>query len=335
MVKAKIKAISYFLPEKKITNQDISDRFPCWSADKISAKTGIYQRRIAGKNETACDLASEAAKNLFNEYNIDPLEVDFLLLCTQSPDYFLPTTACILHNNLGLKNSCGALDFNLGCSGYIYGLSLAKGLIQSSAAKNVLLITSETYSKHLHDNDKGNQTIFGDGAAATLISSENGSGIISNFQFGTDGTGAKNLIVKNGGFRNPKLTGEDLFDDSGFIKNDDFLYMNGQEIFSFTTKAVPVLVNKTLEVNNLTMDNVDLFIFHQANKFMLNYIRRKIKIPENKFYIFIENCGNTVSSTIPIALKEAELDGTLLPGMTVLLVGFGVGYSYGSTIINY
>ena len=335
MLESKIRAISYYLPENVLTNEDISCNFPDWSADKISAKTGIYERRVVSENETACDLAKKAALKLFKEYNVNTSEIDFLLLCTQSPDYFLPTTACILHEELDLNNSCGALDFNLGCSGYIYGLSLAKGLISSSAAKNILLITSETYSKHIHENDKGNLTIFGDGAAATLISANVGSGLISNFQFGTDGRGAKNLIVKNGGFINPILCGQDLFNESKFIKNDDFLYMNGQEVFSFTTKAVPVLVKNTLEVNSMDIENIDLFIFHQANKFMLNYIRRKLNIPKDKFYIFIEKCGNTVSSTIPIALKEAELDGRIQPGMKVLLAGFGVGYSYAATIVNY
>jgi 3-oxoacyl-[acyl-carrier-protein] synthase III len=335
MLESKIRAISYYLPENILKNEEISSNFPDWSAEKISAKTGIYERRVAGENETACDLAKKAALKLFKEYTVNTSEIDFLLLCTQSPDYFLPTTACILHDELGLNNSCGALDFNLGCSGYIYGLSLAKGLISSSAAKNILLITSETYSKHIHESDKGNLTIFGDGAAATLISANIGNGLISNFQFGTDGSGAKNLIVKNGGFRNPILCGKDLFNESEFIKNDDFLYMNGQEIFSFTTKSVPILVKNTLEVNSMDIESVDLFIFHQANKFMLNYIRRKLNIPKNKFYIFMENCGNTVSSTIPIALKEAELEGKIQPGMKVLLVGFGVGYSYGATIVNY
>jgi len=171
-MKSYIKAISYYLPEEIITNEDLVKEFPEWTIDKVASKIGINKRHIAKENETASDMATHAAENLFSEHNIDRSSIDFILLCTQSPDYFLPTSACLIQNRLGLSTSCGALDFNLGCSGFVYGLSLAKGLIAAGIAQNVLLLTSETYSKHIHPKDKGNRTIFGDASAATLVSTE-------------------------------------------------------------------------------------------------------------------------------------------------------------------
>lgn len=332
---ASIKAISYYLPEEILDNQRLNLLFPEWSAEKISSKTGIYERRISSSHEYVSDMALKAASKLLKENDIDKSTIDFVLLCTQSPDYFLPTTACILQHQLGLSTNAGALDFNLGCSGFVYGLSLAKGLIAANIAKNVLLITAETYSKYINDKDKGNRTLFGDGAAATLISSEGGFCEIGEFVLGTDGSGAENLIVKNGGIRNPQRDGHDVFDEAGFVSNDNDLYMNGGEIFNFTARAVPRMVNDILLKSKLHIDDVDLFVFHQANQFMLNFIRKKIGIPESKFYFFLEHCGNTVSSTIPIALYEAIKEGAIRDDNKVLLAGFGVGYSWGSTILSF
>jgi len=333
-MQASIKAISVYLPKNKLSNDDLSIEFPSWSADKISKKTGIYSRGISDKNETSCDMAVSVSEKLFFDHKIDKKKIDFILLCTQSPDYFLPTTACIVQNKLGLQTNCGALDFNLGCSGYIYGLALAKGLISSGIANNVLLITSETYSKYIHNKDKSNRTIFGDAAAASLISKDD-YGTIERFSLGSDGSGAKNLIVKNGAAKYPDVIGKNEFDNDEFLKNDSNLYMNGKEIFMFTSNAVPKIVHDCLIKNNLLINQVDLFIFHQANSYMLEYMRRKIKIPKEKFYIYIKNVGNTVSSTIPIALDDAIKNKRITPGMNVLLVGFGVGYSFGATIIKY
>jgi 3-oxoacyl-[acyl-carrier-protein] synthase-3 len=331
MVQSYIKSISYYLPEKILTNEQLVKEFPEWTVGKVADKIGIKQRHIVSENETALDLAGKAANLFFEEHKIDKSDIDFILLCTQSPDYFLPTSACILQHKLGLSTRCGALDFNLGCSGFVYGLSLAKGLIAGNIAKNILLITAETYSKYLHPKDKGNRTIFGDAATVTLISTD-GFAEILNFSLGTDGQGAENLIIKSGGLRNPQKTDSVKFDDSGNPVSDDYLYMNGSEIFNFTLESVPELVDNVLKNNNLRKENINLFVFHQANKHMLNFLRKKIRIGEEKFYYCLENFGNTVSSTIPIALKEAQKEN-LLKG-NILLAGFGVGYSWGSVIIN-
>ena len=328
-MKANIKAISYYLPEAVLSNDLINQEFPEWEIEKISSKTGINSRHISADNEFSSDMAVKAAEKLFAEHNIDRSTIDYLLFCTQSPDYFLPTTACIIQDKLGLNTSIGALDFNLGCSGFVYGLSLAKGLIAGEMAKNILLITAETYSKFIHPKDKSNKTIFGDAAAATLISSENGFCTLGNFVFGTDGKGAENLIVKQGGMRFPVSNeNEDIVDEFGNVRNDKNLYMNGAEIFNFTGEFVPKLTEGILERANLSKENIDLFIFHQANKYMLNHLRKKIKIPEEKFFIGMEDCGNTVSSTIPIALYEAQKQGRLTESKNLILAGFGVGYSW-------
>lgn len=159
-----IKAINYYLPEKVVTNEELLKEFPEWSVDKVAAKVGIDSRHVADENETAGDLAEKAARKLFEEHNIDPKSIDFLLLCTQSSDHFLPSTACILQDRLGIPTTAGAFDYNLGCSGCVYGMAVAKGLIAGGIAKNVLLLTAETYNKYLHPSDKSNRSIFGDAA---------------------------------------------------------------------------------------------------------------------------------------------------------------------------
>ncbi len=335
--KAYLSHISYYLPEQRLTNEHLHHAFPEWSVHKIMDKVGIAERRIAASDEFVSDLATKAAQQLFTEHHIAPESIDYLLLCTQSPDYFLPTTACLVHQRLQLRSDAGALDFNQGCSGFIYGLSLAKGLIASGEAGNVLLITAETYSKFLHPDDKSNRSIFGDAAAATLITGQPGKGNqeIKKIVVGTNGSGAANLIVKNGAARSPRNNDTALREDeNGNVYNDNHLFMNGSEIFNFTLAAVPPLVEETLRKNDLQPNDISLYIFHQANRFMLEYLRKKIKIAPEKFFIWMEQCGNTVSSTIPIALKHAREAQAIRPNDQLLLAGFGVGYSWGAAVLS-
>jgi 3-oxoacyl-[acyl-carrier-protein] synthase III len=333
-MKAYIKGISCYLPEKILTNEDLLKDFPEWSIEKVASKIGIAERHIAADDETSSDMAVSAAEMLFKEYNIDRKIIDFILLCTQSPDYFLPASSCLIQNKLGLRTDIGALDFNQGCSGFVYGLSLAKGLIIAGIAKNVLLITSETYTKYIHPRDKSNKTIFGDAAAATLVSGE-GFAEIMNISLGTDGRGAENLIVKTGGIRSRGIKNDLSFDEGGNPVCSDNLFMKGTEIFNFTLETVPDLVARTLIANNLKQENINLFVLHQANRFMLEFLRKKLKIESEKFYYYMEKVGNTVSSTIPIALKAAILDGSIPPKGNVMIAGFGVGYSWGGTILRF
>jgi len=328
----KITNIEYYLPEKILTNDQLAKQFSDWSSEKIEKKVGIKERHIVKEVETALDLALEAGKKILKNYDKD--KIDFLLFCTQSPEYYLPSGSCILQDRLGLKTDIGAFDYNLGCSGFVYGLAMAKSLINSNIVKNILLITSETYTKHIHLKDKSNRTIFGDAAAAITIEKSE-TEHIGEFILGTDGSGYRNLIVPNGGLRNRyNPNAQELDNDSGNIRTDNNLYMNGPEIFNFTIKAVPKVVSETLAKNKLTLDDLNYVIFHQANKYMNEYLRKKINIPKEKFYLNLLHTGNTVSATIPIAIKECLNNNIIKKGDKVLLVGFGVGYSWGGTIIK-
>ena len=302
--------IGQALPEKVVTNDDLVALFPDWTPQKILAKTGIASRHVADGGETALDLAVAACEDLFCQ-GMDRAAVDYVLFCTQSPVCRLPGSAGLLQHALGLPTSVGALDYNLGCSGFVYGLSLAKGLIAGGSAKKVLLVTAETYSKYLAADDRSTRSIFGDGATATLVDADLADRI-GAFVFGTDGGGAEKLIVRNG----------------------EPLFMDGPEIFNFTLDVVPPTVDEICRRNGLARGEIDLFVFHQANRFMLDTIRQVCALPEERFYVSLEDVGNTVSSTIPIALRRAEDEGRLRPGMTVMLLGFGVGLSWAGTIVR-
>jgi 3-oxoacyl-[acyl-carrier-protein] synthase-3 len=319
-----IKYISYYLPETSIDNFELSKLNAEYTPEKIKDKVGISRRYRVSPNQLASDLGIEAANKLFFEHKVDKSSIDFLLYCTQSPDFYLPTTACLIQEKLGLNTNCGALDFNLGCSGFTYGLMLAKSLVNSNIAKNILLVTAETYSLHIDSNDISNQSIFSDAAAATLITNEDDN-VICEFDFGTDGKGANNLIVNKGALRNRNLNSN--------IPSS--LYMNGPEVYKFTLFSIPILVNNILKTNNLLFEDVDLFIFHQASKVVLESLKKKLKIPEEKFFNCIEFFGNTVSSTIPIAIKQAQIEKKITKGTIVLIAGFGVGYSWSGTIIKF
>jgi 3-oxoacyl-[acyl-carrier-protein] synthase-3 len=327
---------SFFLPSEALSNDSLAAEYndPKWSASKIYRKTGIRSRPVV-KDELVSDLAVVAAERLFEEHGIDRSAVDFLLLCTQSPDYFLPTTACLVQDRLGLPVTTGALDFNLGCSGFVYGLALAQGLLIAGTASKVLLIMSETYTRHIHPLDKSVRTIFGDAATATLLDADD-LPRIGKFVLGTDGSGAPNLIVPAGGMARPRSeeTAKEETDEAGNVRSMDHIYMNGPEIFSFTLRAVPDLVRETLRKNELSDDEIDLYVFHQANRFILENLRDRLEIPEERFYIDVEETGNTVCATIPIALRNALDKGLIREGSKVLLAGFGVGYSYGATVLR-
>lgn len=336
---AYINYISSYLPKNVRTNEDIANRHPEWSVEKISLKVGIEQRHLAGENETAGDMAFLAAEKLINDNKINREEIDYVILCTQSPDYMLPSTACILQHRLGLPKHCGAFDFNLGCSGYVYGLGIAKGFILSGQAKRVLLLTAETYNKYISDEDKGNKTIFGDGATATLVTTESIEGAlnfeIGNFTYGTDGSGAESLIVRNGASRHPVHDGKDEYDDEGnYVRNDNHIYMDGKAIFNFTAFEVPKLVKENLASNGMAKEDIDLFVFHQANAYMLDTVRKRCGIDAMKFFVDIKTVGNTVSSSIPIAMVKANEQGVLKEANHILISGFGVGLSMAAVILS-
>jgi 3-oxoacyl-[acyl-carrier-protein] synthase III len=324
---AVVRALEYALPEMVLGNEELAALAPGWTAAKIEEKTGIVERRIAAPNEFASDLAERAGRKLLERIGQDPVGIDFLLYCTQSPDYLLPTTACLLQARLGLPTSAGALDFNLGCSGFVYGLSLAKGLIESGQAKRVLLLCADTYSRYLASGDISVRSLFGDGGAACLVErGPDDAPSMGPFVFGTDGTGAEQLIVRPGGFR-----GSSEAPPPG----SPCLKMDGPEIFAFASRTVPKLVERLLAERGWSRDDVDLWIPHQASRFLLDHLRQKLKIPADKFIVDMRDCGNTVSCTIPIALERARLAGRVRPGSRVAILGFGVGLSWAGGLLTW
>jgi 3-oxoacyl-[acyl-carrier-protein] synthase-3 len=335
-MKAAVTAIACHLPDRKETIAELARPFADWQVERIVAKTGIEGRHLAAPEECSSDLAVQAAEKLFRSGACRREEIDFVLLCTQTPDYILPTTACLVQHRLGLPQTAGALDFNLGCSGYVYGLSLAKGLVETGQARTVLLLTAETYSKLARPADRNVSAIFGDAAAATLVrlcpadDPVTAGPPLGPFVFGTDGSGAGNLIVREGGFRHRRAPGV-----APVVAGDVQLEMNGPEIFNFTLRVVPDCVSQLLRQTNRTVADVDLVVPHQANAFMLDHLRQKLDVPADKFFIGLKDCGNTVSASIPLALARAAGEGRLQRDSLVMLLGFGVGYSWGGCFMRW
>jgi 3-oxoacyl-[acyl-carrier-protein] synthase-3 len=337
-VGARILGISYHLPEKVVTNDDLGRENPDWKMDKIYEKAGIWSRHVAAEDETAGDLGFQAGRKLLERELVPAGQIDYLLYCTQSPDYLLPTTACILQDRLKLGTSAGSLDFNLGCSGYVYGLQLANSLILTGAARHVLLITADTYTKYIHPRDRTVRTLFGDGAAATLIGPPaDGAGGIGDFVLGTDGSGAGDLIVPSGGSRLPRSadTARETMDEVGCVRSKNNLYMDGQAIFAFAVNVVPAVVSSLLAKTGHCVDDIDWYVYHQANKFMLENLAQCNNIPSEKMVYHLETVGNTVSSTIPLSVQAYVEAGRIKPGQRLILVGFGVGYSWGACAVTW
>lgn len=323
-MKVKISAISYHLPGEGEGVDMLQRDNPDWDMPKILEKTGIHNRYISGLEETAVDLAHEAGKKLLG--NIPNREdIDLLILVTQSPDYVLPTSACILQDRLGLSKNCMAFDVNLGCSGFINALSIAGGLIESGVVHKGLIFCADTYSKYIEKNDRTCRPLFSDGAAAILVEGSDAD-CIGPFEFGTDGAGYDRLIVKRSGAREADQVADSCRGS---------LEMYGSDVFLFTMRVVPPCINKLLNRTGLTLENIDLFVFHQASKLVIENLIRTLSLDKNKVFTNFENIGNTVSASIPIALKDADTQGRLKEGDTVMLIGFGVGLSWGATLIRW
>jgi 3-oxoacyl-[acyl-carrier-protein] synthase III len=321
-VKVGIDAIEYFLPKNTETGEDLVKENPDWRIEDIEKKTGVKTRYIASEGQTATDLAVLACEKLLDGA-IDRKQIDFLIYITQSPEYALPTSACILQDRLGLKTACMAFDVNLGCSGFVYGLAVGGSLVESRVGEAGLVVCSETYSKYIDKNDRACRPLFSDGAAATLISGRE-TNHVGPFDIGSDGSGYKDLIVSGSGAR-------------GLEKNDHSMTvaMDGAKVFMFTMGMVPQCVNNLLAAEDLSIKSIDLFIFHQASQLVIENIIRRLELPEQKVYTNYHRVGNTVSASIPIALKDAAAEGVLQDGDQVMLVGFGVGYSWAGCIVKW
>jgi 3-oxoacyl-[acyl-carrier-protein] synthase-3 len=319
--------ISVHFPAQVETNQQLAEQFPEWNVPLIYSKTGIAQRYVAGPGECASDLGFHAARKLFQEHDIDPRSIDFLLLCTQTPDYPLPTTACLLQDRLGLPTSCGALDFNLGCSGFVYGLAMADGLIRTGEIKRVLLITAETYSKYIDADDRSLRTIFSDGAAATLIVAQE-EPTLTAFRFGTDGSGADTLLVTAGGNR----PAADALRPRHRKRWNSPLYMDGPSLMNFTVGAVPQVISEILQAAGLCREEIHLYLMHQATLKMLQQLQQRLELSDEQLPICLEDCGNTVSSTIPIMIARLRQQQRIPLHHHHLVIGFGVGWSWAGCV---
>lgn len=332
---AALTAVATHLPARVVTNDELEAEFAPAGVAKIAAKTGIDRRHVVGEGETTADLAVAAAEELFRRHGVDRREVDFVLLCTQSPDHAMPTTSCLVQARLGLRTDIGALDLGMGCSGYVYGLGMAKALVESGQANTVLLLTADTLSRYVNPADRQLRVIFGDGAAASLVTATADEPSLRGLSYGTDGSGAPHLIVPHGGLADgavlsPKSTAE----ARGLVSNGYDMYMDGAEVFTFSLRVVPEIVEEALRRSGLDLDDIDAFVFHQANAFMLETLRKKLGIAPERFVVEMRDCGNTTSSSIPIALDAALASGQLRPGMTAMFVGFGVGLSWGAVVVD-
>lgn len=324
---AAVGPISVHLPSRFETNEDLAALYPSWNMEEIFRKTGVRKRHIASEGELASDLAVAAAERLFCEHAIARDSIDWLMLCTQTPDYPLPTTACLLQERLRLPTHVGALDFNLGCSGFVYGLSLAQGLIASGMARRILLLTAETYSKYIHADDRSLRTVFGDGAAATLIEASE-EPTLTGFAFGTDGSAADTLMVTEGGMR----LAADALQPRKRQRWRSKLYMDGPELVSITLDIIPKLVADIFRRARVGRDQIRLYLMHQATRLMLENLAERMQVTEQQMPIQLEEYGNTVSSTLPFLIHDLRQQQRIRPGYQSMLVGFGVGFSWAGCV---
>jgi 3-oxoacyl-[acyl-carrier-protein] synthase III len=328
--RARIAGIEFQLPERRVSNEELAREHPDWRMPEVEKKTGVLARRICAPTETALDLAETACRRLLERLAVARDSVDALVFCTQSPDYVMPPNACLLQHRLGLPARVAAFDYTLACSGYVYGLWLADSLVRSGACGRVLLATGDSYSRYLHPDDRSTVTLFGDGAAATLIERSGGDKAgIGHFVLGTDGGRAERFMIRAGGARVPHVPGpaEDP------RQSPNHICMDGPGVMAFVHERVPTAVNQLLVDTGMTMNEVDLVIFHQASQLSLDYLIKWLRIPEAKVFLDLAEVGNTVSASIPVTLRDAELAGRLRPGMKVLLVSFGVGLSWGVCLV--
>jgi 3-oxoacyl-[acyl-carrier-protein] synthase-3 len=317
----KIDSCAYYLPERIIDNEFLS-RSAGIDMDFLENKVGIRKRHIAGQEETTSDMAVKAALNLFNGRKINREIIDLVIVCTQNPDYRLPTTACIVQERLKLKKSCISFDINLGCSGFVYSMAVAGNFIKTGMAEKALLIMADQYSKIIDYSDKNTASLFGDAASAIVIGPcPNTEGVL-DASYGTDGSSYDKLIAYNSGVKiDPEKSG--------------YIFMDGREIFKFSIQVVPASVKTMLRKHNLKISDIKYFIFHQANKYILTEIQKRLEINDNQMIIDLEDYGNTISSTIPIAYKNILDKGMISNGDILIFCGFGVGLSWGTILYQF
>ena len=335
-MRVKIKDIAYHLPEQVVTNEDLHKENTDWDMELVEARAGVVKRYITQKDETALDLAFQACNKLLNDHKDFHAAIDAIIFCTQSPDYIIPPNSCLLHKMLNLPEDVFAFDFTLACSGYIYGLALAQGLIGSKLAKNILLVNADTYSKYIHKQDRSARVLFSDGAAASWICASDSEDGIIDIQCATSGSGFDKLYIPAGGCRIPKSdhTADPVVNDNANAPLLENIHMDGMGILTFVNTKVPQQIRNLLARNKLTTDQIDLFIFHQASKLALDSLTRLLKLDPAKVYQNLREIGNTVSASVPIALKDALDKGRIAKSNKLILSGFGAGLSWGTALVQ-
>ncbi len=332
-----IRGISYVLPERVETNEDLVKDFGTWTPEKIYKKTGVRQRFISDPSKPVSYYLALAGNKFFEEHPDIPREsIDMLVTCNELRDYILPATACIVHEKIGLRKTCGAIDYDLGCSGYVYGLALCKGFITSGIAKRVLFITGDVVSRYINKRDKAVRTIFGDGFAATLLEASE-KDYVTSFDLGTDGSGMGDIIIEAGGTALP-LSPETSIEEVnrfGNVRSKENLFMDGRKVLDFSMDVIRPSVERTLAAGGLKKEDLDLVLFHQASLLLLQHVCSNMEFDPAKFVYDLEETGNTASSTIPISLKHLLDRGVLKPGMKILLSGFGVGLSWATALVEW
>lgn len=332
-----ITAMHYCVPKKRLTNEELAQRFGEQHLKSIFKMAGIRERRVVSDGETASDLAYWAARRLINDRQLDPKEIDLLILASQTADYQVPATACVLHGRLGLSEHCAAFDIGMGCSSYPYSLSVAHSMVASGIARKALVLNAEALTPTIHPMDRALVPLFGDGAAATLLEPLSGEGGFVGFLLGTDGSGYHHLIIPASGARMPRTdeTKKETGDESGIVRTQEHLHMDGPAIFFFSVYKIPNVIKLALDRFRLTLDDLDLVLLHQANKTMVDQIYRALKVPPEKRFYFMEMIGNVSGASTPILLAEAWRQGLVRPGMRILLSAFGNGLSWGVTVIEW
>ncbi|HWB96801.1 MAG TPA: ketoacyl-ACP synthase III [Bryobacteraceae bacterium] len=331
----RIAGIASAVPEQVATLADAARLFGGEDALRVSESTGIKTRHIAPPGLCASDLCLEAAERLLRDLNWSRDSIDVLIYLSQSPDYLIPATSCCLHGRLHLPKTCAAFDIGLGCSGYVYGLWVAASLLASRSCRRVLLLVGEIASRGLSPYDRAVAMLFGDAGTATALESDpNAAGMF--FTLGTDGTGYRYLIVPAGGHRqrHSESTGRRTAGEDGVIRCGEDLYMNGPEVFAFTLREVPSMIRRLLSAAGWTPETVDAFVMHQANRFILQHIAKKLRVPEEKMVLAMEDYGNTSSASVPLALSHALRQRLGRGDANVVLAGFGVGFSWGAVALR-
>ena len=333
-VGTRVQDIAYHLPGKAVSNDDLELERPDWPMTRVAARTGVFARHIATQGETSFDLGLNASRRLLERNPKLREKIDGIIFVTQTPDFVMPPNSCLLHDALGLSDDVLAFDTNLACSGFVYALAIAQGLIQSGVCTNILLVTADTYSRFINAGDRATRCLFGDAGAATWVTS--GPEGLIDVICQTSGAGYESFYIPGGGMRNPpgEAGWPEAVDANGNQRREDQIHMNGFGVLNFARAKVPGQVLRLLNRNQLTISDIDQVVFHQASRLALDALAQSLDLPRGKMFENLGSIGNTVSASIPICLAQAREQDRIARGDLVLISGFGVGLSWASALLR-